>query len=135
MAKRVMVLGQGGRIVYDYDMKIAEPFEKPGGEAGVDLWPALEALAGRPVLLIRGAFTLLSADAGRDARRIPMPRRSPCPGWAMPPRWTSPRPRRHRAPAGPRGLSADGDIPAAGCAFCICIPASIPAARNCAASS
>jgi pimeloyl-ACP methyl ester carboxylesterase len=34
MAKRLMRLNSAGRIVYDYDMKIAEPFRVPGTEAG-----------------------------------------------------------------------------------------------------
>jgi pimeloyl-ACP methyl ester carboxylesterase len=73
MAKRVMVLNANGRIVYDYDMKIAEPFEKPGGEAGVDLWPGLEGLAQVPVLLIRGALSdILSPETlGQMTRRLP----------------------------------------------------------------
>ncbi|WJS99966.1 alpha/beta fold hydrolase [Novosphingobium humi] len=73
MAKRVMTVGQNGRIVYDYDMKIAEPFERPGGEAGVDLWPGYMALAGRPLLLLRGELSdLLSTETlGEMARRIP----------------------------------------------------------------
>lgn len=77
MAKRVMVLGQNGRIVYDYDVKIAEPFEKPGdtsgGEAGVDLWPGYLALAGRPLLLVRGGLSdLLSVGTlGEMQGRIP----------------------------------------------------------------
>jgi pimeloyl-ACP methyl ester carboxylesterase len=54
MAKRCMVVGSNGRIVFDYDMKIAEPFSQPGGEAGVDLWPGIDGLAGKPVLLLRG---------------------------------------------------------------------------------
>lgn len=63
MAKRCMVVGSNGRIVFDYDMKIADPFSEPGGEAGVDLWPAFAALAGRPALLLRGALSdLLSAE-------------------------------------------------------------------------
>ena len=57
MAKRCMVVGSNGRIVFDYDMKIAEPFAQPGGEAGVDLWPGFEALRGRPVLLLRGELS------------------------------------------------------------------------------
>lgn len=57
MAKRVMVLNSNGRIVFDYDMKIAEPFSQPGGEAGVDLWPGFEALGGRPVVMVRGALS------------------------------------------------------------------------------
>ena len=73
MAKRLMVLGQNGRIVFDYDMKIAEPFEKPGGEAGVDLWPGYAALAGRPLLLVRGELSdLLSAQTLAEMQaRIP----------------------------------------------------------------
>ncbi len=74
MAKRVMTLGPNGRIVFDYDMKIAEPLAQQGGEAGFDLWPGLEALAGRPVLLLRGALSDLLSVATLDemARRLPM---------------------------------------------------------------
>ncbi len=62
-AKRLMVLGPGGRIAFDYDMKIAEPFMVPGGEAGVDLWPAFDALAKVPTLLVRGGNSdILSAS-------------------------------------------------------------------------
>lgn len=57
MAKRCMVIGGNGRIVFDYDMKIAEPFAQPGGEAGVDLWPGFAALKGRPVALLRGELS------------------------------------------------------------------------------
>ena len=34
MAKRLYRLNSSGRIVLDYDMKIAEPFRVPGNEAG-----------------------------------------------------------------------------------------------------
>lgn len=62
-AKRLAKLGQNGRIVFDYDMRIAEPFKLPGGEVGVDLWPAFRALAGRPATLLRGELTdLLSLE-------------------------------------------------------------------------
>lgn len=73
MAKRVMVLNSNGRIVYDYDMKIAEPFEKPGGEAGVDMWPGLMALSGCPVLMLRGELSdILSMDTlTQMAHRLP----------------------------------------------------------------
>ncbi|HZU62694.1 MAG TPA: alpha/beta hydrolase [Novosphingobium sp.] len=73
MAKRLMVVGGNGRIVFDYDMRIAEPFEKPGGEAGVDMWPGLEALAGRPVLCLRGALSdiLSAATLAEMSRRLP----------------------------------------------------------------
>ncbi|MFZ5747409.1 MAG: alpha/beta fold hydrolase [Pseudomonadota bacterium] len=54
MAKRLHRLTHGGRIVLDYDMKIAEPFRVPGNEAGPDMWKALDALSGKPVLIVRG---------------------------------------------------------------------------------
>lgn len=53
-AKRACKLGANGRITFDYDMKIAEPFKLSGDEAGVDLWPAFAALAGVPLLVMRG---------------------------------------------------------------------------------
>ena len=73
MAKRCMALGGNGRIHFDYDMKIAEPFSKPGGGAVADLWPGLDALAGRPVLLLRGETSdILSAETHRRmATRLP----------------------------------------------------------------
>ncbi len=62
MAKRVACLEPSGRIVFDYDPKIAEPFKLPGGEAGVDLWPVFEVLGTRLLLLLRGENSdLLSA--------------------------------------------------------------------------
>lgn len=54
MAKQLYRLNAQGRIVPDYDAKIAEPFRLPGGEAGVDLWPALDAMKELPVLIVRG---------------------------------------------------------------------------------
>lgn len=73
MAKRLMVLGANGRIAYDYDMGIAEPFQAAEGVAPADLWPAFEALAGRPLLLIRGeTSTILGVATVREMqRRIP----------------------------------------------------------------
>ncbi|MGZ8311688.1 MAG: alpha/beta fold hydrolase [Allosphingosinicella sp.] len=65
-AKRLCRLTSGGRILLDYDMRIAEPFKLPGGEVGVDLWPAFRSLAGTPTLLVRGELTdLLSEDTVR----------------------------------------------------------------------
>lgn len=73
MAKRVMALGANGRIAYDYDMGIAEPFNADPAPAPASLWPAFEALAGRPLLLLRGELsTILSAEtAGEMQRRVP----------------------------------------------------------------
>lgn len=73
IAKRCMTLGGNGRVVFDYDMKIAEPFATPDGPVGADLWPALDALAGRPVLLLRGGTSdiLSAATLEKMARRLP----------------------------------------------------------------
>ena len=63
MAKRLYRLNSGGRIVLDYDMKIAEPIRAMGSETGVDMWPVMPAFGGIPTLLLRGARSdLLSAD-------------------------------------------------------------------------
>lgn len=69
-AKRLMVLGTGGRIAFDYDMKIAEPFEAPeGATPQVDMWPMFGALATRPLLVLRGETSdiLSAATAERMA--------------------------------------------------------------------
>ena len=73
MAKRMMAIGTGGRIAFDYDMKIAEPFLAPPPAEPFDLWPAFRALAGRPVLAIRGELSdLLSAKTlTRMKRELP----------------------------------------------------------------
>lgn len=67
MAKRTMTVQQNGRIAFDYDMSIAEPFQAGDGAAPPDLWPAFEALRGAPLLLVRGALSdLLSEGTARD---------------------------------------------------------------------
>lgn len=72
-AKQRMTLGSNGRIVFDYDMKIAEPFASFDASAIPDMWPALEALAGRPLLFVRGALSdiLSAATLEEMARRAP----------------------------------------------------------------
>jgi len=65
MAKRCMVIGSGGRIVYDYDMNIAEPFEADNGPAPEPavMWGMYEAVARRPLLILRGAHSdIISAE-------------------------------------------------------------------------
>ena len=72
MAKRCMVVGSNGRIHFDYDMKIAEPFATADGASNADLWPAFGALAGRPVTLLRGALSdvLLPATFARMGQEL-----------------------------------------------------------------
>jgi pimeloyl-ACP methyl ester carboxylesterase len=63
-AKRLGRLNANGRIVLDYDMRIAEPFKLPQGEAGFDMWPAFRALAGIPGLVVHGELSdVLSAES------------------------------------------------------------------------
>lgn len=73
MAKRLYRVNSSGRIVLDYDMKIAEPFRVPGNEAGPDMWPTIDALARTPVLVVRGERSdILSAEtATAMAARLP----------------------------------------------------------------
>lgn len=73
LAKRLMAVGPGGRIAFDYDMKIAEPFQTVEGTAPVDMWPAFRALAGRPLLVLRGELSdILSAETlARMKREVP----------------------------------------------------------------
>lgn len=63
MAKRLYRLNSGGRIVLDYDMKVAEPIRAMGTEAGVDMWPVMKAFSGLPTLLLRGERSDLLGEA------------------------------------------------------------------------
>ncbi|GAA0299559.1 alpha/beta hydrolase [Sphingomonas oligophenolica] len=66
MAKRLYRLNSSGRIVLDYDMKIAEPFRVPGNEAGPDMWRAFEHLKQVPTLIVRGARSDVLGAATAD---------------------------------------------------------------------
>lgn len=81
MAKRCLVVGGNGRIHFDYDMKIAEPFAQADGASNVDLWPAFGALAGRPVALLRGELSdVLTEDTfARMAAALPQAERTTVP--------------------------------------------------------
>ena len=83
MAKRLYRLNSSGRVVLDYDMRIAEPLRVPGGETGVDLWPTLAGFRNLPTLIVRGGLSdLFSAataermreDIGGDTEIVTVPR-------------------------------------------------------------
>lgn len=71
-AKRLMVVGNSGRISFDYDMKISEAFVQPP-PTPVDMWPLFEALSGSPVLALRGELSdILSPETlGQMKVRLP----------------------------------------------------------------
>ena len=82
MAKRLCRLNNSGRVVFDYDMKIAEPFRATEAAPSFDLWPAFEALRGVPGLLVRGALSDLLAEGAAAAMiaRLPDFRQITVPG-------------------------------------------------------
>ncbi|BAK67897.1 putative hydrolase [Sphingobium sp. SYK-6] len=73
LAKRLYKLTSQGRIVLDYDQRIAEPFRAPGSEAGFDLWPAFEAFGDIPLTLVRGALSDLLAPQTATAMQARLP--------------------------------------------------------------
>lgn len=73
MAKRIMALGTGGRIVFDYDMKIAEPFAETNWDEQPDMWPCLNALKERPLLFLRGAKSDILSNATLQRMKQQMP--------------------------------------------------------------
>ena len=72
-AKRLCRLTPNGRITFDYDMRIAEPFRLPGGATGFDTWGAFAALSGRPSLLVRGDRSDLLSEATAERMRAEIP--------------------------------------------------------------
>jgi len=66
MAKRTCRQTPTGRIVPDYDEKIAIPIKLPNSEPAFNMWPTLDGLTDKPVLIVRGALSdLLSEDTAR----------------------------------------------------------------------
>lgn len=72
-AHRVCRTDAEGRIRFDYDMALAEPFRVPAPEPAFDLWPAFETLRGLPTLLVRGenSDVLEARTASEMASRLP----------------------------------------------------------------
>jgi pimeloyl-ACP methyl ester carboxylesterase len=71
-AKRTCKLSGNGRIILDYDMKIADPFKAASDKPAMDLWPLYEALGDMPVLILRGeTSTILEKTiANKMAKRL-----------------------------------------------------------------
>lgn len=85
-AKRLCRLTPAGRIVFDYDMRIAEPFKLPGPVTGFDLWSAFAALRDVPMLVVRGEVSDILAPAALERMRrehggetVTVPRRGHAP--------------------------------------------------------
>ncbi|MFW5662033.1 MAG: alpha/beta fold hydrolase [Oceanicaulis sp.] len=78
-------------IVFDYDRNISKPVQS-GDVAPPDLWPLFDALAPKPLLLIRGALTDLLAEstAAEMVRRSPDMRRVDIAGVGHAPLLTEP---------------------------------------------
>jgi pimeloyl-ACP methyl ester carboxylesterase len=62
-AKKVAKLSNSGRVVFDYDMRIAEPFRIAAPVAGMDMWGAWRALQGLPTLIVRGEVSDIVSPA------------------------------------------------------------------------
>jgi pimeloyl-ACP methyl ester carboxylesterase len=90
LAKRLYRLTAQGRIIPDYDPRIAEPMRHP--TEPVDLWPAFEALGDVPVRILRGTMSdILSADtAAAMAKRLPNATLSLIPRTGHPPELDEP---------------------------------------------
>jgi pimeloyl-ACP methyl ester carboxylesterase len=90
LAKRLYRLTAQGRIVPDYDLRIAEPMRHPAEAA--DLWPAYEALGAAPVHILRGALSdILSAEAAKAmAKHLPNAKLTIVPRHGHPPELDEP---------------------------------------------
>jgi len=90
-ARRVCRETETGEIIFDYDKAISRPVQA-GQAAPPDMWPLFDALAKKPLLLIRGALTdLLSEDTARGmARRAPHMQRVDIPDVGHAPLLTEP---------------------------------------------
>ena len=57
---------EDGAVVFDYDMAIAEPFNRPDDGVTFDMWPLYRRLGQEPLLIVRGEHSdLLSATTAK----------------------------------------------------------------------
>jgi pimeloyl-ACP methyl ester carboxylesterase len=65
-ARRICVEREG-RISFDYDMAIATNFNRAPNDAAPSMWPQFRALAGIPLLILRGELSdLLAAEVAQS---------------------------------------------------------------------
>ncbi|MBS0505153.1 MAG: alpha/beta hydrolase [Proteobacteria bacterium] len=74
MAKRLYRLSSNGRIVIDYDARIADPIKTATDQAPVDLWPTLEWLKPVPSLILRGELSDVLAAGTVERMAAVLPR-------------------------------------------------------------
>lgn len=72
-AKRLYRLNGQGRIVLDYDQRLAEPLRASDGTEGVDLWPAFLAFDDMPLSLVRGQLSDLLTPETTAAMQARLP--------------------------------------------------------------
>ena len=63
MAKQTCRIAPGGRVIQDYDPRIAEPFRLPQVQNSGMLWSGLAALKDKPLLSVRGSLSDILAPA------------------------------------------------------------------------
>lgn len=72
-AKRLCRVSASGRIVFDYDPRIAEPFRIIEGDPAAASWAALASLAALPVLSLRAERSDVLAPATQAAMAAKLP--------------------------------------------------------------
>ena len=89
-AKRLCRLTAQGRVMLDYDMKIAEPLQAPAEP--FDMWPAFAALGAVPVTILRGAHSdiLSVATAEKMVKTLPQAKLVTIPKTGHPPELDEP---------------------------------------------
>ncbi len=73
-AKRLCRVSSSGRIVFDYDSRIAEPFRVDEGDPAAVSWAALASLARLPVLSLRAERSDVLTSATQAAMAAKLPR-------------------------------------------------------------